>query len=300
VITKIKENIARAIGLAGTLACLAIFVYDPSFPTPDKLLVFLIFVFMIFDQAIAMLKRLLPFVVLLLVYESFSSFADEINSHVNYTLAPHIDKLLFGKTPVIYFQNWLWHGHAQWYDLALYLPYMLFFILPLGLAILVWKTRGHHYWLVVSSYMVLFASGFLTFLTFPTAPPWLASDGGYIPHIQRISSDVWYALGIHNFPSLYNRLSPNPVAAIPSLHAGCATLFSIIIFKIYGRRWGALSLAYPVSIYFGIIYLGEHYAFDVLAGIVYAVGAYLSTPYLLRLIGCLVAKARSSRKLAVQ
>lgn len=297
---KIKQNLGRSIGVVGTLACIAVFVHTPSFPTPDKLLVFLIFVFMIFNQAIMMLKRLLPFVVLLLVYESFRSFADEINSHVNYTLAPHIDKLLFGNLPVIYFQNWLWHGHTQWYDLALYLPYLLFFILPLSLAILVWKTRDRYYWQVVSAYMVLFFSSFLTFLAFPTAPPWLASQGGYIPHIQRISSDVWFALGIHNFPSLYNHIAPNPVAAVPSLHAGCATLFSIIIFKIYGRRWGALSLIYPASIYFGVIYLGEHYAFDVLAGIIYGVGAYLAAPHVLRLIIRLAAKVRSSKKLAVQ
>ncbi len=129
---------------------------------------------------------------------------------------------------------------------------------------------------------MLFFSGFLTFLVFPAAPPWLASNGGYIPHIERISSDVWYGLGVHNFPSFYNHISPNPVAAIPSLHAGCATLFSIIIFKIYGRRWGALSLIYPASIYFGVIYLGEHYAFDVILGIVYGIAAYLLTPYLMK------------------
>lgn len=281
-------------GVAGTLACIAIFVYDPSFPTPDKLLVFLVFVFMVFGQTIAMLKRLLPFIVLLLVYESFRGFADQINSHVNYTLAPHIDKLLFGNLPIIDFQNWLWHGHVQWYDFALYLPYMLFFILPLSLAILVWKTRDHYYWRVVTSYMFLFSGGFLTFLFFPAAPPWLASDGGYIPHIQRISSDVWYGLGIHDFPSLYNHLSPNPVAAVPSLHAGCATLFSIIIFKIYGRRWGILSLIYPAAIYFGVIYLGEHYAFDVILGIVYGIAAYVLTPHLMR-VGRRVARALVSR-----
>jgi len=268
--------------LLGTAACLAIFIANPSFPTPDKILIFLFFVFMIFNQATSMLKRLLPFVSLMLVYESFRSFADQLNSHVDYSFAPHADNLLFGNLPTIYLQNWLWHGSVQWYDFALYIPYMLFFLIPISLALVVWKTRDSHYWSVVSTYLVLFFSGFLTYLIFPAAPPWMASDKHYIAHITRISSDVWSRLGINDFPSLYNRIAPNPVAAVPSLHAGCATLLSIFIFKLYGKKWGALSLLYPISIYFGVVYEGEHYAFDVILGIAYAVAAYLLTPYLMR------------------
>lgn len=271
----------RIIGVAGTIACLAIFVARPSFPTPDKLVIFLIFIFMIFNQALSMLKRLLPFVALLLVYESFRSIANQLNSHVNYSLAPHIDKLLFGNLPTVYFQDWLWQGHVRWYDYALYTPYLLFFIVPLGLALLVWKTRANYYWRVVSTYLVLFFSGFLTYLFFPAAPPWLASDGHYIQHITRISSYVWSGLGIHNFPSFYNHIAPNSVAAVPSLHAACSTLLSIFIFKLYGKKWGALSLLYPLSIYFGVIYEGEHYAFDVILGIIYGITAYALTPYLM-------------------
>ncbi len=277
--TKIKEPLARIIGIAGTIACLALFLRSPSFPTPDKLIVFLFFVFLIFHQAAEMLKRLLPFVVMILVYESFRSLVPKLNNHVNYTLAPHFDRLLFGKLPVIYLQAWLWKGHTSWYDVVLYIPYLLFFAIPLALAILIWKTRDKHYWQVVTAYMLTFFAAFVTFLLFPAAPPWLASQNHYIPHIVRVSSYVWASMGIHNFPSLYNHLSANPVAAVPSLHSACATLFSLIVFKLYGRRWGALSLIYPVLIYIGVIYEGEHYLFDVLTGIVYAVAAYLAAPY---------------------
>lgn len=281
--TKIKLKPFQVVGLVGTVACLVAVVAMPSFPTPDKITIFLIFVFMIFGQAIRMLKRLLPFVVLMFVYESFRGIADQLNSHVDYSFAPHVDKLLFGDLPTVYLQNWLWHGHVQWYDFALYIPYLLFFIAPIGLALLVWKTKDSHYWRVVSSYMVLFFSAFLTYLFFPAAPPWLASDNHYIAHITRISSDVWYSLGIRDFPSLYNHIAANPVAAVPSLHAGASTLLSIFIFKLYGKKWGALSLLYPLSIYLGVVYEGEHYAFDVILGIVYAILAYLLTPHLMRL-----------------
>ena len=281
---KIKQRLWQIIGLAGTLACVVLFVRTPSFPTPDKLLFFLVFVFMIFHQTKEMLKRLLPFIGLILVYESFRSFADRLNSHVNYTLAPRIDKFLFGNLPTVDLQRWLWRGHVQWYDFVFYIPYLLFFVIPIGLALLVWKTRDRHYWEVVTTYLTLFFAAFLTFLIFPTAPPWLASQNHYIQPIVRTSSYVWNSLGIHNFPSLYNHLAANPVAAVPSLHAACATLLAIFIFKLYGKRWGALSLIYPLLIYVGVVYEGEHYAFDVICGIIYAIGAYFAGPYVLRAI----------------
>src|SRR5207302_665374 len=98
-VTKIRQNLLQIIGLLATIFSLVIFIHKPSFPTPDKLVIFLTFVFMIFKQALQMLKRLLPFVVLILVYESFRSVADSLNSHVNYSLAPRIDDLLFRNLP---------------------------------------------------------------------------------------------------------------------------------------------------------------------------------------------------------
>lgn len=265
----------KLLGVVGTIASIVIFAQQPSFLTPDKLIIFLIFIFMIFGQAILMLKRLFPFVALLLVYESFRGVADSLNTHVNYTLAPQIDRFMFGDLPTNIFQNWLWHGSVNWYDFIFYLPYMLFFIIPLAMAILVWKTKDEYYWPMIATYLVVFFGGFLTFLIFPAAPPWMASEKHLIEPITRVSSEVWAALGIEDFPSVYNRISPNAVAAIPSLHAAISTLFSIFIFKIYGRRWGLLSLVYPLLIYFGVVYQGEHYMFDVIVGVAYAVAGYL-------------------------
>ncbi|MBI4033831.1 phosphatase PAP2 family protein [Candidatus Saccharibacteria bacterium] len=273
-----KQKLLQTAGVAGTLFCIAVFASHPSFPTPDKLLLFFFFVFLIFNQASAMLKRLLPFVALILAYESFRGVADSLNGHVNYTLAPRVDTFLFGSLPTVQLQNILWHGQVSWYDFAFYVPYLLFFIMPLGLALLVWKTHEKQYWRVVSTFLAVFFAGFLTFLLLPAAPPWMASQNDYIEPVTRISSGVWQALGIADFPSFYSRVSPNPVAAVPSLHAAIATLFSIFIFKLYGRRWGAVSLIYPVLIYVGVVYQGEHYFFDILLGALYAVAGYKLVP----------------------
>ncbi len=271
------------VGVVATVVSMVIFLREPSFPTPDKLLVFATFVCLIFNQALEMLKRFVPFVGLLLVYESFRGVVPHLNQHVNYLWMPAVDRLLwFGQLPTFWLQERLWHGSVQWYDYVLYLTYMLHFVLPFVLAFVVWRLKDNYYWRYATAYLSVSFAGFLTFLAFPAAPPWMASNMSLIEPIERISSHVWATLGIHDFPSVYNKISPNPVAAVPSLHAAYATLFAIFAITLFKTRWRYLSLIYPAFIYFGTIYQGEHYLIDEILGGLYAVAAYFASPYIVR------------------
>lgn len=230
---------------------------------------------MMFAQAKEMLKHLLPFVALLLVYESFRGLVPHLNTHVNYMWMVGADKFLFGGTlPTITLQQWWWHGSVVWFDFVFYLAYMMHFILPISLALLIWKYRPKAYWEFISTYLVVSFAGFMTFLAFPAAPPWLASDKQLIPHITRVSSDIFRALGVQDFPSVYNKLSPNPVAAVPSLHAAYATLLVIFVYKLWGKKWALLACIYPFLIFVGTVYMGEHYAIDEILGAIYALLAF--------------------------
>lgn len=278
-------KIYRIIGVLGTFTGLIIFINSPSFPTPDKLLIFLFFIFLIFGKGLELIKRLAPFVGLLLVYEMFRGFADKLNTRVEFMWMVDVDRWMFGGTlPTTNLQKALWNGQVQWYDFFLYSFYVLHFVLPVSLALLIWRYREKIYWRYITSFLILCFAGFLTYLAFPAAPPWMASDLGKIEPITRISSDVWFALGIEDFPSVYSKISPNPVAAVPSLHAGFATLFSIWVFVLFRWRWGLVSLVYPFSIYFGTVYQGEHYAIDEILGAFYAVFAYALTIYIFKLV----------------
>ena len=234
---------------------------------------------MFFKSAKSLVVHLLPFVGIMLLYESFRGLVPRFNHRVNYTWMPHADTALFGGLPTAQLQHWLWRGQVRWFEMALYMVYMLHFIIPIGLALLIWRKRAEYYWQVVTTYLVLCFSGFITFLLFPAAPPWMAAQQHLIQPITRISSQVWFALGIHDFPSVYNRIAPNPVAAVPSLHAGFATLFSLFMFTLFGKKWGFVSLIYPIAIYFGTVYEGEHYAIDELIGGLYAVISFVSVGY---------------------
>lgn len=235
---------------------------------------------MMFSQAKEALKRLVPFVGILLVYESFRGLVPSLNKHVHYTEMIRFDRWLFGGTlPTTTLQHWLWHGHVQWYDFAFYLAYMLHFILPIGLAVLVWKRREKHYWRYITTYLAVSFAGFLTFLLFPAAPPWLAAQNGFIEPITRVSTNVFFALGVHDFPSVYNKISPNPVAAVPSLHAAYAMLLVLFVYKLFGKKWALLAVMYPLLIFFGTVYMGEHYAVDEILGIIYACAGYAAVAW---------------------
>lgn len=273
-------NVSRLLGVLGTLICVILFALKPSFPTPDKILVLLTFVFMALGQARELLKRFVPFVALLLVYESFRGLVPYLNNHVNYGFMPAADKLLFfGRLPTQLLQNMLWRGHVSWYDFVFYGAYTLHFVLPFALAVLIWQRRDKEYWRYVTTFLFVSFMGFLTFLAFPAAPPWMASEKGFIEPITRVSSAVWNAFGVNDFPSIYNQISPNPVAAVPSLHAAYATLVFIFVWRLFGKKWGLLALVYPILIYVGTVYQGEHYMVDEILGIIYAVVAYLVVRY---------------------
>jgi membrane-associated phospholipid phosphatase len=282
-VSKTKFTILQWVGVLATIVSIVVFVMEPSFPTPDKLLVFAAFICLIFKQAKEMLKRFVPFVGLLLVYESFRGIVPHLNTKVNFTWMPDVDRIFgFGQLPTVWLQERLWNGSVQWYDYMLYLTYMMHFVLPFVLAFVVWKTREKEYWRYMTAFLVVSFAGFLTFLAFPAAPPWMASNLGYIEHIDRISSSVWATLGIQDFPSVYNKISPNPVAAVPSLHAAYATLFALFAITLYKTRWRFIAIVYPIFIYFGTVYQGEHYLIDELLGGLYAVGAFFAAPYVVR------------------
>jgi hypothetical protein len=262
--------------------------------TPDLLFFMFLLLFALYGQGRDFIINFGPFVVLLLVYDSLRSFAPYLNKHVHYMQMPDFDRwLTHGTLPTIWLQQHLYHGYLTWYDYYFYILYMCHFLTPLLIAIAIWKWRPQHYNRYVTAFLLMSYAGFVTYILFPAAPPWLASQMGYIPHVNRISSDVWWALGVHNFSVLYNKFSPNEVAAVPSLHAAYPTMMFLFIRRAFGWRWALAFSWYPVSMWVGVVYLGEHYVFDVLLGIAYAITAYVVTNWFFNRYGSRVRRWRA-------
>ncbi len=272
----------KTLALAYMAVLMLLFIRIRTFWTPDTMFIALLGLFIILGQGRRFTVYFLPFVLLLLSYEKLRSLAPHINKHVHYMEMVHFDRWMFGGTlPTTWLQQHMYFGRVAWYDFYFYFLYMLHFVTPLLLALAIWKYKPKKYWLFICSLVILSYAGFITYVLFPAAPPWLASELGKIEPIHRISSDVWAAFGVKDFSTYYKQLAPNAVAAMPSLHAAYPFLLALFVRKLWGNRWFALSLIYPASIWFGIVYLGEHYVIDAIVGVVYAVAAYLAAPYLL-------------------
>jgi membrane-associated phospholipid phosphatase len=117
----------------------------------------------------------------------------------------------------------------------------------------------------------------VTYVLFPAAPPWYAARDGVIGPAIRASARGWIWLHVNHAGNLLSegQLAANPVAAMPSLHTGFATLIALFLAQRVHSRWRWLFVLYPIAMGCALVYLGEHYVVDVVAGVVYALVIHL-------------------------
>jgi membrane-associated phospholipid phosphatase len=60
------------------------------------------------------------------------------------------------------------------------------------------------------------------------------------------------------------------------LHAATALLFAIFMWKRVRRSVRVLLALYPAAMTFTLVYTGEHYVLDVLAGVIYMLASHLA------------------------
>lgn len=220
--------------------------------------------------------------VLLAVYFYSRGLVDEFDITVHWTMPIDVDRWFFGGIlPTTTLQE-AWCGSPcttelppRWYDAVLTTVYATHFVVGLTLAVWLWA-RNRAEWLVwMRRYLGLNFAGLAIYILYPMAPPWLASDAGYTETIERITSRGWGELGLRRANVLLDGVG-NPVAAMPSLHTGTAVL--VALYGIWRLRsaWRWLLPAYPVSMGVALVYFGEHYVIDLVAGALLAVVVMLA------------------------
>jgi len=92
--------------------------------------------------------------------------------------------------------------------------------------------------------------------------------------VDRIVPDVWGHLGVGTAQSLYeNSDFVNPVAAMPSLHAAFPLM--LLLFFWSAGLWVRLLLgAYTLAMAFTLVYGGEHFVMDIVAGWLIAIAVH--------------------------
>ncbi len=213
----------------------------------------------------------LPFLLLFFAYEVMRGFAAKTG------FAPHdpsgLERAIFGGTlPTLTLQHAFYHaGVISPWDWIAMVFYFMHFPLPIVVGFVFWVRSREHYWRFVSALLLMCLVAFVTYLFAPTTPPWYE----YRDSVVKVIDATVRKWGVAYYVSpIYTHLNPNQFAAFPSLHAAFPALSAIYA---WGRqRWMAAFLVlYTACVWLAIVYLGEHYFVDALAGLAYAILAAL-------------------------
>ncbi len=187
------------------------------------------------------------------------------------------DERIFGSVPSVWLQERLVDGASHWYDAVAALVYVTHFVsIPLLTAVVWFGLRERFVaWLV--AVLTMSVVGIVGYVSYPAAPPWLAAERGDIGAVDRISHIGWDHLHLDVVGRLteLGQSGSNPVAAMPSLHAGAALLVALFLWPSVGAVARGTLLAYAVSMAATLVYTGEHYVVDVAGGWLVAAGALL-------------------------
>lgn len=216
----------------------------------------------------------LPIVLILVVYDFTRGAADSMGIGVHHLPMIDFDKAVFGgEVPTEWLQAHLYDPDSltAW-NVGFTLTYTSYFITPFALAGWLWVRDRLAFLRFRRRLVTLALAGLATYIAFPAAPPWMASQEGLLGPIQRTTGRGWEILSVGT-AGLFSegQAQVNLVAAVPSLHAAFTMLVALGIWpRVRHRRLRPLLLLYPLAMGLTLVACGEHYFFDIVLGWIYA------------------------------
>ncbi len=217
-----------------------------------------------------------------LSYDYSRGIADTFGFPLQVEAPRNIDRALFlGTDPNAWMQDHFLEASVRWYDVLGSLVYFTHFFVPVATSVYLW-IRFRDEWLrYIRRFATVLFAGVLTYVVLPTAPPWMAASEKYpyriMEPLSRPTGRGWSELGLETVNSvlLKGQQWANPTAAIPSLHAAFA-LFVVVFFwnRMPNRWWRGVSLLFPFAMGLTLVYFGEHYVTDIVAGWLYVGGSF--------------------------
>ncbi|MFL5897587.1 MAG: phosphatase PAP2 family protein [Solirubrobacterales bacterium] len=215
----------------------------------------------------------LPIVVVLGAYDLTRGAADSLGIGVHLHPMIDFDAFVFGgEVPTVWLQRQLYEpGVVHWWDVGFTLVYTSYFIVPFVLAGWLWARDRPGFLRFARRLVTLAIAGLATYILFPAAPPWMASEMGLIGDVHRTTGRGWEVLGVGT-ASLFSKgqAASNLVAAVPSLHSGFTMLVALFLWRWVRPALRPLLLLYPLAMGLTLMATGEHYFFDVVLGWLYA------------------------------
>ena len=207
------------------------------------------------------------------LYTVLRALADQLGFPIQFRYVIDAERLLFrGSIPSTVLQRDLFSPRdIGWLDVGATALHASFFVVPHAAAVYIWLRRPRALAAYTTSVLLTLYVGLALFILLPTVPPWLAAQQGHIFRTYRVLDFVVRGVDVDAYRTLYRTLAePNSVASVPSIHMAI-TCVVLLRSRDFARRWFWPLVAYTLLMALALVYLGEHYVFDVLVGIAVAV-----------------------------
>jgi membrane-associated phospholipid phosphatase len=163
------------------------------------------------------------------------------------------------------------HG-AEWttLDALLVWTHWSWFLVPHGALVYILARRPERFPRAAVMTYAVFNIGASVYWVVPTAPPWYAAGtaeqrGEEVLAARRMMVEYGEMFWRDGWGSLYSVFGGNPLAAMPSLHFATSLMAALLLAEVSPVA-GALGFSYTAALGFALVYLGEHYVVDLLAG----------------------------------
>jgi membrane-associated phospholipid phosphatase len=316
-----KERVRRRWLLAATLIAFVLSVVTIGFPTGREVITLWLLLTLlaacagqvsVWAKAVA--RDWLPLLAVLWAYDLLRGVANEIggalfglprwcaaDTAADCGLAGHltarahltepisVDSAMFGgHVPTVWLQDHLFTpGIAHWYDALIVPIYLSHFLVSLLLAVVLWCRSYREFRRYLTALVALTVAAVSTYLLYPMVPPWMAALNPSKlagADIHRVVQETLTTLGGSQLGSKVEQGAAysNRVAAMPSLHAAIPMLLLLLFWSRVHAALRIVLVLYTGAMAFALVYGGEHYVADVLAGWLYAAGVVLVTERLTR------------------
>jgi len=207
--------------------------------------------------------------------------------HVEYPIV--LDRLLgFGKIPTQRLQQQFSRdGEIDRFETVLVWCHWAWFAVPHLAVAYVALRKPKQLGAAAARMYAVFDLGAIVYWTVPTAPPWWAAAHGHIEEldghveigefdhrydataaplpVRRIMLEYGERFWGDRWKDLYDVLGGNPLAAMPSLHFATSLMAARLLSEVDPVA-GAVGWTYAGTLGLALVYLGEHYAVDLIAG----------------------------------
>jgi membrane-associated phospholipid phosphatase len=156
-------------------------------------------------------------------------------------------------------------GRVRPAEQVLVWAHWLWFLVPHGSMAYILLFHHDRFESAAARMYATFDLGLIGYWALPTAPPWYAAQAGRAPEMRRMMVEHGEVFWEARWDALYGSLAGNPLAAMPSLHFATSVMAARLLAEL-GPGHALVGWSYAVTLGFALVYLGEHYVVDLLAG----------------------------------